>query len=287
VRQEIVMHTFVRLSLFVAALAALPACQRQDKETREKLDLILGKVDALDKKVAALAGRPAGAQPAMQQPQRKRPDPATTYYVPVSPETDAIKGPKTAKVTIVEAFEFACPYCAMLHEPMTEVAKQNPDVRIVGKQYVVHPDTATLPALAVCAANKQGKYAQFEDALWEKAWPMEGDRPNFKREYLAADKLEEIAKGVGLDVNRFKADRDGAECKATLERWRNELAAIGVSGTPAVYINGKPYQGPRTPEAIGAAIAEARNAADEVIGGGKATAESYYDTLMKSAQKAL
>jgi protein-disulfide isomerase len=135
------------------SLAPLASCTRKDEETQKKIDLLIAKVDGLDKKLAA--GGPMRAANAAAPPQRKRPDPAVTYYLPVS-ASDSVKGAKAAKVTVVEAFEFACPYCAMLHDPMEAVREKNPDVRFVGKQYVVHPDVATVPALAACAATTQG-----------------------------------------------------------------------------------------------------------------------------------
>ncbi len=271
----------------VVTLAPLAACARQDEQTQKKIDLLITKVESLDKKLSSGAfNRPAGGQAQPQQPQRKRPDPAVTYYLPVS-EQDAVKGAKQGKVTVVEAYEFACPYCAMLADPMEQVREKNPDVRFVAKQYVVHPDVATVPALAACAATRQGKWAAWEKALWSKAWPMNNGQPSFNREQLAPAALEALAKDVGLDVNRFKADRDGAECKAQLDATKNQLTQVGVTGTPAIFINGKPYQGARTPEAITAAIDDARKQADAVIGKGGVTAESYYDSIMKNAQKTL
>jgi hypothetical protein len=62
---------------------------------------------------------------------------------------------------------------------------------------------------------------------------------------------------------------------------------VGVTGTPAIFINGKPYQGPRTPEAITTAIDDARKQADTVIGKNGVTADTYYDSIMKNAQKTL
>jgi glyoxylase-like metal-dependent hydrolase (beta-lactamase superfamily II) len=43
-------------------------------------------------------------------------------------------------------------------------------VRVVFKHYVVHPQTATAPALATCAAQKQGKFWEMEEAIWDKGW---------------------------------------------------------------------------------------------------------------------
>ena len=92
---------------FMAGLLAVSAssCTRQDEQTQRKLDLLITKIDSLEKKIASGAvGRPAG-QPG-QQPQRPRgPDPTAVYAVDVAGA--AFEGPATAKVTVVEAFDFA------------------------------------------------------------------------------------------------------------------------------------------------------------------------------------
>jgi protein-disulfide isomerase len=91
----------------LVAVSAL-ACQRQDEQTQRKLDYLIGKVESLEKKVAAggPVGRQAGAPGQQQQPQRPRgPDPAAVYAVDITGA--AFEGPANAKVTIVEAFDFA------------------------------------------------------------------------------------------------------------------------------------------------------------------------------------
>jgi hypothetical protein len=82
----------------------LLACQREDAETAQKVDKILAKLDGIEKKLDS-GGRPgAGAQP--NRPQRPPPpDPKTTFSVPI--EGAMAHGAPTAKVTIVEAAEFA------------------------------------------------------------------------------------------------------------------------------------------------------------------------------------
>jgi len=90
-------------SLLVVSAAA---CAKQDEQTQRKLDYLIGKVDTLEKKLASGAiGRPAAGQPG-QQPQRPRgPDPTTVYAVDVTGA--AFEGPERAKITVVEAFDFA------------------------------------------------------------------------------------------------------------------------------------------------------------------------------------
>ena len=96
--------------LFLASVFAAGAlgCQKADDAVVKKLDEIsvkLDKLDAIEKKLAA-GGGPGAARPQMPQgPQPGRPDPATVYSVPIDGNPSV--GPAHAKVTIVEAFEFA------------------------------------------------------------------------------------------------------------------------------------------------------------------------------------
>jgi hypothetical protein len=93
-----------RTSLLLAAsvLAALGCRKVSDEDSSEKLDRILSRLDAMDKKMDQIAQGRGAAQP--QRP--PEPDPRSTYAVPVT-EADHPRGPATAKVTIVEAADFA------------------------------------------------------------------------------------------------------------------------------------------------------------------------------------
>lgn len=95
-RQQLIV-----LSSLVAGGVSMMACQPvQDENVTKKLDEISKKLDALDKKVGA-----GGMGQPQRPPQPAGPDPNTVYSVAI--EGSAIQGPKTAKVTVVEAFEFA------------------------------------------------------------------------------------------------------------------------------------------------------------------------------------
>jgi hypothetical protein len=94
-----------RLSVFAAAglLAAIVGCKKGADDAGDKFDRIMARLDAMDKKLDQVAqGRGAGARP----PSPAEPDPRATYSIPVS-DADFPKGPATAKVTIVEAADFA------------------------------------------------------------------------------------------------------------------------------------------------------------------------------------
>src|SRR6187401_664581 len=159
---------------FVCAFVSLfaVACQKEDPKMNE----VLSRLEKIDQRLEGIEKRGVGGA-AAARPERKRPDPSLTYQVPVE-STDVVKGAKHAKVTIVEGFDYACPWCALSRPVVEEVMKKYPDsVRVVSKQFVIHPDTANLPALGVCAARAQGKAPEFEDAVWASAWKNEGGRP--------------------------------------------------------------------------------------------------------------
>src|SRR5687767_12364092 len=86
-------------------LAGLGACQKagtEDEERRHKE--VMDRISALEKKIDTMAqARPAAGAQGQQRP---RPQPDQVYFVPVEPD-DLVRGSKAAKVTIVEAFEFA------------------------------------------------------------------------------------------------------------------------------------------------------------------------------------
>src|SRR5262245_28765366 len=149
----------MRATLMLAL--ALAACQSDTKNLNDKLDRLEKKVDAI------LAQR--GGAPGAQRPQRPEPDRAKTYAVPI--EGDAFDGPADAKITIVKAYDYACPYCERVRSTMDDLKKRyGKDIRIVYKQLVVHAQQATSGALAFCAAAKQGKGPQMDSLIWEKSF---------------------------------------------------------------------------------------------------------------------
>jgi len=102
----------LRLSLLSAILGlamgvGAAGCQKADgTSTDKKLDEVIARLDKIEKQ---LASGPGAARPTAQRPppgpQPGRPDPSKVYAVPI--EGAAYKGAEHAKVTVVEAFEFA------------------------------------------------------------------------------------------------------------------------------------------------------------------------------------
>ncbi len=272
------MKSLLPISLFTLAIAS---CQAPQAEPDAKaLTELSNKLDAIDKKLDRIG---ASSRRAQAPKQRQRPTVGQLYKIPVS-DKDAYRGGNNAKVTIAIASEFACPYCAQLAKVSDALLKayDDEDLQVVSKHFVVHPALATKPALATCAAALQGKFAEFEGALWAKAWP--GETPRLQRDALSEESLTKIATGVGLDISRYQSDMKSA-CTATLDRNRIELSSLGVNGTPAMYINGVYYGGPRTVEALKAAVDTEIAKADKVLVTGIMLADYYPSLIAKGKTK--
>lgn len=270
-------------------LGGAVGCERANEATDKKLDAVLARLDGLERKIDArpvggvgAAGAAAAGQAQRPQP-RPGPAPGTVYAVPVD-DNDPSLGAKHAKVTIVEAYEYACPYCKMTADALEKVvATRGADVRYVGKQFVVHPQIATNASLAICAATKQGKFGEMSAAIWKTAWSADN---KLDRDKILPEALEKLAAGIGVDMAKFKADMLSPICKQEIDQDQKEMQAVGINGTPAFFINGKVYQGPRTFEGFNAAIDEEIKQADAAIKGG-VRLEDYYASIMKSGKKSL
>jgi protein-disulfide isomerase len=269
-----------------ATVGAAVGCKKDDPAKGEKLDRLEAKLDAIGKKLDAIAARPAAAPQRPMPAERRGADPATVYSVPI--DNAAVKGPATAKVTIVEAAEFACPFCRMAQGTMEQIAKAYPnDVRFVFKHFVVHPQTATIPALATCAAQQQGKFWEMEKAIWDSAWEAQ-PRPRMKdAALLGKDNMLKLAKDLGLNMDKFTADLDGAGCKEQIAKHQQQLGAVGVDGTPAFYVNGRPISGAQPFDNFKAIIDEELKKADQAIKSGIKPEEYYQKVVVEKGKKSV
>jgi protein-disulfide isomerase len=172
-----------------------------------------------------------------QQKQQRRaqeesePDPNAMFAVDISQSVKSgfVEGPTKAPVTIVAAEDFACPYCERVSTTLDELVKEyNGKVRVVFKNMVVHPQVMNAH-IAGCAAAKQGKFTKFKQVWWEKG---------FKARKMDDANIEAIAKEIGLDMGKFKTDKDSPECKALVEGDMQEMQKFRVNSTPTLFVNG-------------------------------------------------
>jgi protein-disulfide isomerase len=156
-------------------------------------------------------------------------DPATVYKVPAgrAPAT----GPADAPVTIVAWSDFACGYCYKAQFTLDALARLYPgQLRWVHRTLPLDDDF-TLTAEAALAAAAQGRL-----------------RPMSERIYAVGGRLDRagvelIARELGLDMIRFRADLDTGAHKPQIASDVADAVALGVVGTPTFFINGRPVHG--------------------------------------------
>ncbi len=156
-----------------------------------------------------------------------RAEPERRYEVEIG--QSPVKGAATAPITIVEWSDFQCPFCARVGPTLTQVAKEYGDkVKLVFKHMPL-PMHSNAPAAhaAAEAAHRQGKFWEMHDRIF--AAP----------DQLNAEQFLTYAKELGLDLEQFKLDSASAEVQARIAADAEQAASVGVTGTPAFFINGR------------------------------------------------
>ena len=163
------------------------------------------------------------------------------------PSVGSVGNPK-ATVTIVEFFDYQCPYCRRMAQQLAKLNKEDPDVRIVYKEFPVFGPASTLAARAAVGAMRQGKYEEFHLALMGiRGAPSE--RTIFR-----------MAERIGLDVGRLRADMNSATPQRLFQRNRQLAEELGIRGTPAFVIGDQVIPGVLGMDQLRTLIAEQRKA---------------------------
>jgi protein-disulfide isomerase len=138
-------------------------------------------------------------------------------------------GPKQARVKIVEFSDFQCPFCGRAVVTLRKIREAYPkDVQLVWKNFPLEMHTKAPAAHAAAeAAFRQGKFWEMYDLLF-------ADQKN-----LEPEQFEKYATQLGLDLGRFKADYVSAEVRARIDADQHEGAALGITGAPGFFVNGR------------------------------------------------
>ena len=182
--------------------------------------------DAISDLEGSFAAAPQRAA-APPSPRGSRPDPSRYYEV--NTKGSPARGPEKARIDIVEFSDFQCPFCARVNPTVQRIRDEyGDDVRIVFKHLPlrIHPQAPAAHAAAE-AAHSQGKFWEMHDLIFAN------QRALTRENYLG------YAKQIGLDVARFTKDLDSSDIKKRVDDDASEAASLGVTGTPAFFINGR------------------------------------------------
>lgn len=146
------------------------------------------------------------------------------------------RGPENAVLTIVEFLDPECEACKAFHPIMKQFLAENEGkVRFVVRYMAFHTSSRMAIAAAEAAAL-QGKYWEMLDTLFETA-----DEWGHKSEPVPAF-FEKYAQGLGLDISKFQEDLVDQRWMVLADRDMADGKALGVRGTPTIFLNGEPLQ---------------------------------------------
>ena len=162
-----------------------------------------------------------------------------------------VAGNAGGDITIVEYFDYQCPYCRKLEPELRQVVQDDGKVRLVLKDWPILGPVSVTAARMALASRYQNKFIQAHDALIGV---------NAK---LTEPRIRELLAGAGIDVDRLDRDlaANATAIDATLARNNDQATAFGFNGTPSFIVGKFRVPGVLTMAQFGQAIADARKAA--------------------------
>jgi protein-disulfide isomerase len=154
-------------------------------------------------------------------------------------------------LTIVEYFDYQCPYCRKVEPELRQVVKDDGKVRLVLKDWPILGPVSVVAARMALAAKYQDKFLQAHEALIGV---------NSK---LTEPRIRELLAGAGIDVDRLTRDlvTNAKAIDAILARNNDQATAFGFNGTPSFIVGKFRVPGVLTMAQFDQAIADARKAA--------------------------
>tara|TARA_B110000208_G_scaffold111283_1_gene137386 strand:+ start:147 stop:743 length:597 start_codon:yes stop_codon:yes gene_type:complete len=127
-------------------------------------------------------------------------------------------------VTIVEFFDYNCPYCKRVKPEIQALMAADPDIRLVCREWPILGEGSVFAARAALAARNQGKYEEFH-------WAIMGLQGRAEEASILNAAVE-----IGLDADKLRADMDAPEINEHIQTSMELAAALGFNGTPSFVI---------------------------------------------------
>lgn len=150
----------------------------------------------------------------------------------VSAPADYSIGPDDAPVTVVEFFDYRCGPCRASMETINALPERyNGKVRVVFKEFPILSAESRIAAVATLAAGRQGKYVEMHRALMKSP-----------SRFTDAD-IVKIAAEIGLDMDRWTADRADKTLDRQIDSNHQLAVAIGANATPTFVVGDTMFSG--------------------------------------------
>ncbi len=135
-----------------------------------------------------------------------------------------VLGNPDGDVTVVEFFDYNCPYCKRAMTEVQALLAADKNVRVVYREWPILGEGSVFASRAALAARAQGKYEAFH-------WALMGAKGRVQEASVLR-----IAKDVGLDIEQLQADMRTPEVEDHLARSMQLAEALGFNGTPSFVI---------------------------------------------------
>jgi len=159
-----------------------------------------------------------------------------------------VGGNPDGDVTIVEFFDYRCPYCKRVAPTVRELLERDGNIRLVYKEWPILGPDSEFAARAALAAREQGRYPEFHDRIM-------GLKRVDEASVLAA------ARELGLDVARLRADMRSPETERHLAETMELAERLGITGTPAFVVGEELIPGMADRATLEQLVARAREGA--------------------------
>lgn len=224
-----------------------PLSPEQEKRVKELVkDYILANPEVILEAVQTLRRKQEEAQ------KKSAEDALKTRRAELQGASDLpVAGNAKGDVTIVEFMDYRCGYCKGVAPVIEQVLRADGKVRLVIKEFPILGPASRTASMAAIAAHKQGKYLAYHNALM--AYPN-----NLTDEVIFA-----LARQVGLDLTKLKADMQSPEVQALIEKTHKLATDLGINGTPGFIIGDQIIPGAVSADELKKKLAEARAACAE------------------------
>ena len=162
-----------------------------------------------------------------------------------------VAGNADGDISIVEYFDYNCPYCRKLEPELRQVVHDDGKVRLIWKDWPILGPVSVVATRMALASRYQDKYVQAHEAMMGVS------------SKLTEPRIKELLSGVGVDMDRLNRDlaTNAKAIDAIIARNNSQAKAFGFKGTPSFIVGKFRVPGILTMEEFGQVIADARKAA--------------------------
>ena len=137
---------------------------------------------------------------------------------------DPVMGNANGTITLYEFSDYNCGYCKRVFEPIQQLVRDNPDVRLVIKEFPILSQSSLVAAKAAIAAEMQGKFGDYHIAMMTY------------RGQITDAVVMRMAAQAGVDIEQLKSDMESPKTMAIIQRTREAAAALEINGTPGLVV---------------------------------------------------